>query len=122
MKITTFCQVKIDAEVGDRFLFRDGMFSHIYEGEIKEVSPSGNLIKFQYSNGNTTWWESKDINIMEKLSQLGKLISQSLKPLSSKEMNRLWKKYEKDDPYQETEWGEVITKATIDKIRKELEL
>jgi len=35
--------------------------------------------------------------------------------LTVEEMDKLWKKYEKDDPYQETPWGEVVAKEQLKK-------
>ena len=36
--------------------------------------------------------------------------------LTKKEKDRLWKEYEKSDPYQETSWEDVLIRAQAKKI------
>ena len=41
--------------------------------------------------------------------------------LTKKQIDKLWVKYEKDDPYQDTPWDEVVIKAQLKKIVKWLD-
>lgn len=40
---------------------------HIFEGKVLEISPSGEMIKFQLDSKSSVWYNKDEVNVYEEL-------------------------------------------------------